>query len=239
MILKSRVYNYIALSNGYTNHFDRLDNNVIEQILKYMYPMEVYESRVYYKSKKNMLEQLKNIKIKINTPYDSLSIKHKFKYHKKYDNQYYIKPEIKKNLYLSDKKVKKSCIDKIMIKQNKLLLNNICILGDDNSLVKCICNSYCSNPLKKWRYTHRNIITYNSFKIRKNDKKNHYNILSNIIQNEKKCLKYGDNICYCNTCDKYMKKSSIKNHTKGKEHKYKTNKYNYNLVLEELKNWNQ
>ena len=36
MIPKSRVYNFIALSNGYTNHFDRLDNNVIEQILQYI-----------------------------------------------------------------------------------------------------------------------------------------------------------------------------------------------------------
>ena len=32
MISKSRVYDYIALNNGFTNHFDRLDNNVIEKI---------------------------------------------------------------------------------------------------------------------------------------------------------------------------------------------------------------
>ena len=235
MIPKSRVYDYIALSNGYTNHFDRLPNDLIEKILQNMYPIEVYDSKIYYKCKKYMTYQLKNIKIKINTPYHLLSIKHKFKYHKKYDNQYYFKPEIKKNLYLSDKKVKKSCIDKIMIKQNKLLLNHICTNVLDYYIHKCICGSYCYNPLKRWKYTHKNIISYNTF----NNENKHNKILSKIIKNEKKSLKYGDNICYCNTCDKYMKKSSIKNHTKCKEHKYKTNIYNYNLVLEELKKLNE
>ena len=58
-----------------------------------MYPIEVYDSRIYYKCKKYMLEQLINIKIKINQPYDTLSIEHKIQYHKKYNNQYYFKPE--------------------------------------------------------------------------------------------------------------------------------------------------
>ena len=234
MIPKSRVYDYITLRNGYSNHFDTLPNDLIEKILQNMYPIEVYDSRIYYKCKKYMLEQLINIKIKINKPYDTLSIKHKLQYHKKYNNQYYFKPEIKKLLRISDKKVKKSCIDKIMFKQNKLLLNNICLCNYDYYLQKCICGDYCINPLNRWYYNKYNKISYFTYK-----KENHNSRLCKIIQNENKCLKYGDNICYCNTCDKYMKKSSIKNHTKGKEHKYKTNKYNYNLVLEELKKLNE
>lgn len=234
MIPKNRVYDYIALSNGYNNHFDRLDNNVIEKILKNMYPIEVYNYNIDYKSKKNMLEQFKNIKIKINQSYDKLSIQHKIKYHKKYNNQYYFKPEIKKNLHLSDKKVKKSCIDKIMIKQNKLLLNSICNNVLEFYIHKCICGSYCYNPLKKWKYTHMNILTYNTF----NNKNNHNKILCKFIKNEKKCLNE-DNICYCNTCDKYIKNTSLNNHYKCNKHIELTNKYKFNIVLEQLKNVNQ
>ena len=235
MISKSRVYDYIALSNGYNNHFDRLPNDLIEKILQNMYPIEVYDSKIYYKCKKYMLEQLINIKIKLNRDYDSIPIKLKIKYYKKYDNQYYFKPEIKKLLRLPDMKVKKSCIDKIMIKQNKLLLNRICLYRDDCYLMKCICSSYCTNPLNRWNYRQYNTISYYPYRC----KHNHNSRLCKKIEDENKCLKYGDNILYCNTCDKYMKKSSIKNHTKGKEHKYKTNKYNYNLVLEELKKLNE
>ena len=235
MIPKSRVYNFIALSNGYTNHFDRLPNDLIEQILQNMYPIEVYDSRIYYKCKLFMLAQLKNIKIKLNRDYDTLSLEHKYRYHKKYHNQYYFKPEIKKLLRISDKKVKKSCIDKIMNKQNKLLLNRICSpCNDDNYLKKCICNSYCDNPLKKFRYRQDNIVTYYSY----NSKDNHNSRLCKIIKNEKKCLKYGDNICYCSTCDKYIKNSYIDNHINSKQHKYNNNKYKFNLVLEQLKKFN-
>ena len=146
-----------------------------------------YDYRIYYKCKQLMLAQLINIKIKLNRDYDTLSLEFKYKYHKKYNDQYYFKPEIKKLLKISDKKVKKSCIDKIMNKQNKLLLNRICSpCNDDNYLKKCICNSYCPNPLKKFRYRQDNIVTYYSY----NNKNNHNSRLSKIIQNEKYCERF-------------------------------------------------
>ena len=77
MIPKSRVYDYIALSNGYNNHFDSLPDDLIEKILQNMYPIEVYDSRIYYKCKKLMLSHLINIKIKIYQSYDTLSIEKK------------------------------------------------------------------------------------------------------------------------------------------------------------------
>ena len=158
-----RKYNCQQIINGYTNHFDTLPNDLIEKILQYMYPIEVYNSKKNndVKNKKNILEKLKIIKIIICLSYDALSIEKKIKYIKEFNNQYYLKPEMKKNLFLSNKKIKKSVVDKIMYKQNKLLLNNICVLKNmtDDYLKKCICGNYCINPLYKWYYK-----KYNKYK---------------------------------------------------------------------------
>ena len=227
------MYNFIAYKKGYSNHFDYLPNDIIEKILQNMYPLEVYDSKLFYKYKKSLLEELKKIQIKVSSQYNSLSIKHKLKYNKKYNKQYYLKPELIKNLGISDKKVKKSSIVKILKKQNKLLLNPIC--NNYNKYVylnKCFCGLYCNNPIQRWDYTRYNNISYFTYRF----KDNHNSRLCKIIQNENKCLKYGDNICYCNTCDKYIKKSSVKSHLESEFHLNSTLKYKFDLVLNELKN---
>lgn len=234
-----RKYNCDLIMNGITNHFDTLPDDIIELILKYNYPIEVYNSKNNeLENKKKLLKELEDTVIG-NTGteyYSNIELVKLFKLDKKIKKNIHICYYKKLNNLVIKKNFYKNCINKdglyidimknvlnIKIRKNinkkhLLLLNDCGILSykskwSNIDLCKCICGDYCKTNncnIPGNRYNWNKHLHYT--------KKHKYNI-TKIVKNEKKISEYGDKLRFCVDCNKPLKLESVKQHLNSNQHK--------------------